>query len=517
MIKNKTNKMIIVVLMISFIALTLCISREQVYASKASPLVIKSEEDIKRPGVRIGVESTLNIQEEIKKKFPEAEIHYYIPINGYEALKLNKIDVYILGYDQYRAAKFGGMTGIKAIEDENLLVRKVAFGLSDKCDIPDYEKRVNEFVDKIKADGTIEKIHDSWIVRGEIKPSSEMPRAKNPTETITVGTIGEVVPYSFYRGSDLTGAEIELAYMLAEYLGVDINFSVASWDGLVSGLSVGKYDLVASNLYIDESRRKEITYSEPYFDESLSYLVRDEESAPTDWLSQLKYRFNRTLIENDRWKTLVSGLGTTLIITFGGFFLANILGAIFCAMMMSKKKALNSIASLYVRLMQGMPIVVLLMIIYYIIFGKVNISGVFASIVGFGLMTGADLALAFKSALRGVDIGQWEAAYSLGFSKSKTFFGVVFPQAAVGMIPLYFGQFIALMKGTAVVGYVAVMDLTKMGDIIRSATFDAVFSLLTVAFIYLIMAQIMISVSKLILKKVDPMLRKRLIKGVKIG
>ncbi|MCR5495207.1 MAG: ABC transporter permease subunit [Treponema sp.] len=513
----KTNKAIIVKLMISFILLTLCMNPDGLYASESSQVAIESVKDIEKPGIRIGMDNTLNIQKEIKEKFPNAEIQFYNAVNGMEALKLDKLDVFIYGEVQFKAAKFNGMTGIKAIEDGYLLSREVAFGVSKYCDIPNFEEKVNDFVDKMKRDGTIERIYDKWIVRGEITPSSEMPRAKNPTGTITVGTIGELVPFSFYSGSDLTGAEIEIAYLLAEYLGVNIEFSVASWDGLISGLSVGKFDLVASCLYIDESRKKGTNYSIPYFEEKISYLVKEKESSHSDWISQIKYRIHRTLIENDRWKTLISGFGTTLIITFGGFFLANILGAIFCAMLMSKNKVLNSIASLYIGFMQGMPIVVLLMIIYYIIFGKTDVSGVVASIVGFGLMTGADLSLSFKSALHGVDKGQWEAAYSLGFSKSKTFFGVIFPQAAVGMLPIYFSQLIALMKGTAVVGYVAVMDLTKMGDVIRSATFDAVFSLIIVAIIYLLMAQIMIFVSKIILKKVDPVLRKRLIKGVKIG
>ncbi len=514
----KVNKIILVILMFSFIVLTLCMGHTQVYASASSSGAIESEKDIERPGTTIGVDSTLNVQEDIKKKFPNANISYYTSINGLEALKLGKIDVYILGDTLFKAAQYNGMTGVKAIPDSCLLARDVAFGISDQCAVPDFEKKVNAFVDKMSTDGTIEQIYDKWIVKGEITPSSEMPRTKNPTgTTITVGTVGEMLPFSFYHGSDLTGAEIEITYLLADYLGVNVEFDVASWDGLISGLSVGKYDLVASALYVDESRKKEILYSKPYFKEELLYLVKDTESADTDWMSQLKYRINRTLIENDRWKTLISGLETTLIITFGGFFLANIIGAIFCALSMSKKKVLNIIASVYIGFMQGTPIVVLLMIIYYIIFGKTDVSGVLASIFGFGLMAGADLALSFKSALRSVDKGQWEASYSLGFSKYKTFFGVIFPQAAVGMLPIYFSQFIALMKGTAVVGYVAVMDLTKMGDIIRSATFDAVFSLLIVAAIYLVMAQIMILVSKMILKKVDPMLRKRLVKGVRVG
>ncbi len=513
----KTNKKIVAAFIIFMMLMILCVDYGQAYAAANSSNAIESEKDIERPGIRIGVDSSLNVQEDIKEKFPKAKIDYYPAVNGYEALKLGKIDVYIVGDNQFKAAQYNGMTGIRAVDDACLLTRQVAFGVSEKCAIPGFEKKVNEFVDKMREEGKIEEIYDKWVVRGEITPSSEMPRAKNPTGTMRVATFGEMVPFTFYHGSDLTGAEIEIAYLLADYLGVNIEFSVASWDGLISGLAVGKYDLIASALYIDESRKKEINYSSPYFNEKLIYLVKENEAASGDWKSQLEHRFNRTLIENDRWKTLISGLETTLIITFGGFFLANILGAIFCAFLMSKKKVLNAIASVYIGFMQGTPIVVLLMIIYYIIFGKTNVSGVMASIVGFGLMMGADLALSFKSALRSVDRGQWEAAYSLGFGKYKTFFGVIFPQAAVGMIPIYFSQFIALMKGTAVVGYVAVMDLTKMGDIIRSATFDAVFSLLIVAAIYLVMAQIMILASKMILKKVDPMLRKRLVKGVKIG
>ncbi len=478
--------------------------------------VIETAKDLEDNGIRIGVASELNIQKEISERFPNAEISYYIPVNGFEALKSGKIDAYINGKDQFQAAIYGGLSGVKILEDEYLLTREVAFGMSRYSTYPDFEKRVNEFVDDMRQQGVIEEVYDRWIVKKERTIPSDIPKPLNPEHTIVIGTNGELVPYTYYEGSELTGAEIEIAYRLAAYLNADVRFVTASWDGLITGLSSGKFDIVASNLYIDESRKKTIDYSKPYFDVNMAYLVRDNDQAKVGFFQGLMDRLHHTLIENDRWLTLLEGLRTTLVITFGSFLLANIIGAVFCAMAMSLSRLLKGIAAISTCIMQGTPIVVLLMIIYYIIFARSDISGTVVSIICFGMSTGASLALNFKSALIGVEKGQWEAAYSLGFTRLQTFFGVVAPQAAVGLIPLYFNELIYLMKGTAVVGYVAVMDLTKMGDIIRSATFDAFVSLFVVALIYLLMAWIMIKAADLLLKRVDPMLRKRIVKGVKV-
>ncbi len=346
--------------------------------------------------------------------------------------------------------------------------------------------------------------------------SDTFPKAENPEYTLTIGTSGELPGFSYYEGDELTGHEIELACCLCEYLNAKPKFVTASFDGLLTGISTGKYDLIVSNLFVTDERKDVIKYSDPYRSTYIGYVVKDGSEKPVSFFSKLKQSLNKALLKQNRWKMLLNGLGTTLIITFFGFILANIFGIILCAMSMSKKKALNVIAKIYTWIMQGMPIVVVLMIIYYIIFAKFTISGVVVSIIAFGMSTGASLGLTFKGAISGVHRGQWEAAYALGFSKVETFFGVILPQATVGMMSGYFGQLIALMKGTAVVGYVAVLDLTKVGDVIRASTFDAFVPLLIVAIAYMIMAAIMIYLSDLILKKIDPKLKKRVVKGVKV-
>lgn len=121
----------------------------------------------------------------------------------------------------------------------------------------------------------------------------------------------------------------------------------------------------------------------------------------------------------------------------------------------------NTITRFLVWLVEGMPVLVLLMILYYIIFGKVSISGTFVSVIGFTLLFGAQVYSMVKAGVATVDRGQTEAAYSLGYTDRKAFFRVVLPQAIPHIMPTYKGQIKALIKATAIVGYVAVQDLTR--------------------------------------------------------
>ena len=169
---------------------------------------------------------------------------------------------------------------------------------------------------------------------------------------------------------------------------------------------------------------------------------------------------------------------------------------------------MKGIANLYSGLMQGLPIVVILMILYYIIFGNSQISNIFVAIIGFGLVFGAYMAQLFTGGINSVEVGQREAALAIGLTKRQTFFGIILPQAVRTMLPGYFSNLISLLKGTAIVGYIAVNDLTKAGDIIRSSTYEAIVPLLVVAIGYAVIASILIVVMKLIQKKLFRKARK---------
>ncbi len=153
------------------------------------------------------------------------------------------------------------------------------------------------------------------------------------------------------------------------------------------------------------------------------------------------------------------------------------------------------------------------MILYYIIFGKVAISGTIVSIIGFTLIFGAGVYNMIKAGVNTIDKGQTEAAYALGYTDQKAFFRVILPQALPHFMPVYKGEITSLIKATAIVGYVAVQDLTKMADIIRSRTYDAFFPLIAVAIIYFVLAAILTFIVNKIEIRIDP--RKRHLSEIK--
>jgi polar amino acid transport system substrate-binding protein len=157
-------------------------------------------------------------------------------------------------------------------------------------------------------------------------------------------------------------------------------------------------------------------------------------------------------------------------------------------MRMSKRRLPRAIARIYIDLLRGIPQVVLLMIMFYVIFAPLDVSGVLVATITFALNFAAYVSEMFRTSIESVKKGQTEAGIALGFSKVGTFLHIVLPQAVQRVLPVYKGEFIALVKMTAIVGYIAVQDLTKASDIIRSRTFDAFFPLIMVAVLYFVLA-----------------------------
>jgi len=185
---------------------------------------------------------------------------------------------------------------------------------------------------------------------------------------------------------------------------------------------------------------------------------------------------------------ILSGFKQTVIITFFAILLGTLIGGIICFLRMCKNKILIGFAKLYINVMRGTPILVLLMIFFYVIFASSGLSATIVAIITFALNMGAYSSEMFRTAIESVDKGQSEAGIALGFTKIQTFIFVIFPQAIRRVIPVYKGEVISLLKMTSVVGYIAVVDLTKASDIIRSRTFDAFFPLIVVAIIYFLLA-----------------------------
>ena len=180
---------------------------------------------------------------------------------------------------------------------------------------------------------------------------------------------------------------------------------------------------------------------------------------------------------------------------------------------MAKKKWISKLGSLYVTISTGIPVLVWLMILYYIVFKQIDISGIIVAIITFGLQTGASLSGVFQTGVESIDKGQIEAAQALGFSSFGVFKNVIFPQVTRNIFGLYEGEFVGLVKTTSIVGYIAITDLTKVSDIVRSRTYQAFFPLIITAIIYFVLTHVLIIVLKKIQRKINH--RNILLKGVK--
>jgi polar amino acid transport system substrate-binding protein len=219
------------------------------------------------------------------------------------------------------------------------------------------------------------------------------------------------------------------------------------------------------------------------------------------FIDRLKTGIERNLITDNRWKMIVDGLGVTMQIAFFAMIFGTIFGGFICFILTRKNKFVNFLGRLYCGIIHGTPIVVLLMITYYIIFGGTRISNVVIAIAAFTMVMGANIAQNLKGAIDTVDPVEIEAARSLGFSAFKAFMTVTLPQAVRRALPGYTNGFVELVKATAIVGYVAIQDMMRAADIIRSRTFDAFFPLLFVALIYLLITTVCVQIFKFIIRK----------------
>ena len=207
---------------------------------------------------------------------------------------------------------------------------------------------------------------------------------------------------------------------------------------------------------------------------------------------ELKAQFILNFITDDRWMSLLRGLVVTLKVTFFAVILGFVLGFSVAIVRdvyenTKKLKALNFLCNVYLTVIRGTPVVVQLLIIYFVIFSSIKIDKSIAAVLAFGINSGAYQAEIFRSGINSIPKGQMEAGRSLGFSYRQTMVNIIMPQAIKNVLPTLGNEFIVLMKETSVAGYIALEDLTKAGDIIRSRTYSAMMPFLAVALLYLIM------------------------------
>ena len=370
----------------------------------------------------------------------------------------------------------------------------------------------NEFLAVIKLNGIYDEMKARWFVTFNPGNIPDMPEIHLTGEngTLIAAISSDYMPFSFLGENGVNyGFDIELAKRFAVFMHKDIEFVDMAFSGLLPYIVSGKADIAISDITITDERKQSVLFTDPYFIDLSAIIYRRDFGAVTHSTQKrgfsgwLKTGIERNLITDKRWKLIVNGLGVTMLIALAAQFFGTIFGCFMCYLLTRKNKIAQRIGNFYCSLIHGTPVVVLLMITYYIIFGSTGISNVFIAIAAFTMVMGAGIAHNLKGAIDTVDPAEIEAARSMGFSAFRAFRVVTLPQAVRRALPGYTNGFVELVKETAIVGYIAIQDLTRAGDIIRSRTYDAYFPLLFVAVIYLIVTTICVQIFKLIVRRIN--------------
>ena len=443
----------------------------------------------------------------IEKDYPEVEVlRIDNPADIVQALAAKRCEAVILD-DYIFLYHSQNVKGLKALE-KPLFTAEMGFCFG-KGKNTELREAFNEFLKKIKADGTYDEIYDKWLYHANEAEMPDIVLDEN-AEPIRIATASVSPPLDFIKDGKLVGFDVELATRFAASIGRRIIWSDMNFASVIPALVSGAQDMIVAAVNITPERAKSIDFSDPYFvsgstigiraENSAEYGVSENESGES-FIEGIKTGFYRNVMEEDRYLMILDGLKLTALISFFAGLLGTLLGGLVCWMRMCRWAALRQLAGIYVSLMRGTPVLVLLMMMFYVVFAGTSIDAIMVSVITFGMNFAAYVSEMFRSSIESVDKGQTEAGIALGFTPVKTFCYIVMPQAFKQVLPVYKGELISLVKMTSIVGYIAVQDLTKVGDIIRSRTFDAFFPLIMVAVLYFVLSWIFATVLDFIGKK----------------
>lgn len=457
----------------------------------------------------------------VARTYPDATILQYNTVSDLLiALNSDKIDVTY--YDQASVPEM-----LKVNPDLGILARDVfsiPIGAGFNRDNDTLREQFNAFLKEIRSNGVYQDMVTRWMEKGVI----DMPviESTHTNGVLRAGVVNDLgMPFGLVRDGRLIGFDIELSSRFAAYIGREYVPVPLQFGSLIASISTNKIDIITASMYITEERSRMIDFGDPYFQSGASLIVHKDAMDPSvagaddgpaprkPFLERVADSFYSNIILEKRYQLILDGLLATIVISIFSAILGTLLGGLICFMKMSRRKILSVTAGLYISLLRGTPVLVLLMIIYYIVFASIHINPIVVSIIAFGLNFGAYVSEMFRTSIQSIDKGQKEAGIAGGFTKVQTFIHIIAPQALRHLLPVYKGEFISLVKMTSIVGYIAVQDLTKASDIIRSRTFDAFFPLIMAAVIYLVIAWLLTRALGYIEISVNPK-RKRLIKEV---
>lgn len=384
-------------------------------------------------------------------------------------------------------------------------------------------KKASAVVRKMEKDGVLAELKKRWCGSDPAKKvltdwaKKTGASGKNGKMRVALATYSEPLCYIDAEGNP-TGYEMDVINCIAAELDMKVEFISIVSGARMEMIASGKADLSGGSMSITPERMEKVDFLHPHYNGGVTILVRKKQVPTAEKLSfcaktkkmisELKVSFDRTFIRENRWKLVLSGLKITVIITLFSALAGTLLAFPVWLLRSAGNKVAGFCGKIFISLMQGTPILVLLMVLYYLVFASANINAIVVAIIGFSLNFAAYVGEMLRAGIDSVPKGQREAALALGFNRRQTFIKVVLPQALRQILPVYRGEFINMLKSTSIVGFIAIQDLTKVSDIIRSRTYEAFFPLIATALIYFATAWILASFLIWLDRSLDPAKRR---------
>lgn len=397
-----------------------------------------------------------------------------------------------------------------------------SYGLGMQKDSP-LTDEISAIIERYTEDGTLDALREKWLGADESIKTIDVGEYDASGGVLRYAHDSTLEPMSYVSGSgESLGFEVELVALIAKELGMELEITQSTFNALITMLGSGRADIVSGSISITDERKESIDFPTTHYVGGTVLVVRGEDmgqssdgaDAGTGFWQGLADSFHKNFIEEARWKMILSGLGVTFIIAVCSALFGTVLGFGLCLLRRSRNRVLSGVTAAFIRLIQGIPVLVLLLVLFYVVFAGARLDGIVVSIIGFSINFAVYVSEMIRTGINAVDAGQWEAAAAMGFGRVKTFTKIIAPQAARHVLPVYKGEFISMVKMTSVVGYIAVQDLTKATDLIRSRTFEAFFPLILTAVLYFLLAWCLTLLLGLVERKIDPRRRRREPKGI---
>ena len=420
----------------------------------------------------------------------------YVYYNTYSdeisALKSGKIDAFLT--DEPLANDIiKNNNGLKVL---NKKITNDSYAFAINKDNKKLKIEIDKVIIQMKKDGILNQFKNKWM-------NSDNENLETydyvPTKTLNFATVSGSAPFAYLKNNQIVGYDIDVINYIGYKLGYKINIVEMAWDGVLPSIISRKTDVAGCSIIVTEDRKKSVLFSEPTYSGGIVAVTRGEDIEEHNIITSIE----RTLKEDNRYLTLLKGFKNTLIISVLSILLGTLLGILICYFRNKKNIIVSGFFKAFISLIQGIPITLLLLIFYYIIFAKISISAIIVAIITFSIYFSAYIAEIIRGALDSINKEQIMSAKSLGFTNFQTIRYIIIPQMLCYFIPTYKNEVVSLIKLTSIAGYISIIDITRASDLIRNRTYEAFIPLIIAAILYFIICFIASKVLDYIYYKVD--------------